>query len=196
MQRRDELDPIEAAGSSPMARARMWQRMQEELERRDAEDAAAAALGAASAAGASPPPPAEPATPDDTQGPDPTAAVAGALAAGLQAAVAPSPLDERLGRLAAIQSEALARLEEQPHAEQVLAGVREAQPTDGNATIATRDELAVRKHERDLTERELQKRPGSPGYAEDHVERGREAEYRDGRERLEDERGRRERRLD
>ncbi len=197
MTRRHELDEVGGIehGRDAVSRARMWQRMQEELERRDAEDAAMQTGGVAVPHQTQQPLFVEPVA-DEGSSEAQVGAIAGALGAGLKAILTESPTDKRLGMMAQMQAQALARLEAQVHAEQVQAGVRESEPVEGNAEIARSEQLRTRKHERDLQERELQKRLETQGYAEDYVEPSAAPSYQSARERLEDQKDREKRRLD
>jgi hypothetical protein len=191
---RRDIDEISGVGgSSPTSRAKIWQRMQDELDLRDAQDAAAQTGGVAVPGQTEHVDFVQPIPQDPID--EGVGAVGAALGGGLQAVLRESPQDKRMGVMASLQADALARLEMQDHAEQVIAGVRESEQTDGNAVLHRQDELTTRKFERDQTERELQKSPESLGHAEDFVDRSSELDHRTAQERLEDQKDREQRRL-
>ncbi|GIW71470.1 MAG: hypothetical protein KatS3mg102_1012 [Planctomycetota bacterium] len=185
---REPLEGIEAyEEKGPLSRARLWERMREEIERREQEEAARQGQVLAPGQAA-----AEPGQQPEAG----TAEQAAAGAAGLGAVLRQSPEERRLEIMAAMQADALARLEIPEHADQLVAQVRAGEQLDLDARLARLEEGLARRQEREATEREMQKRPETIGKADDYVERIAAPEHRTAQERLEDARDRRQRRLD
>jgi hypothetical protein len=129
-----------------------------------------------------------PARPEDRGGlSGAAAAAAGAAAAAFQAVLGEHPEDRRMGVMAAMQAEALARLEIAPHADQVQAGQRASDASDPAARAADKDIGETRY--RDLANRDPEIERGRPGAlrpAPDRVAPAEKQDHRDadgGRER-------------
>lgn len=172
----EPISGVQAFDDDDSPRARAWRQAQEATAQWAAEDATASAEESAQAGHV------QTDTTAHVQGVD---AVSSTAASTMGAVLSVDPVDERGIVLAAMQAEALAHLEIPAHANEVVAGVREASKMDVDAQLETQQALLERYHDKKGNVRELQKDANSHIVPEDFVGATRETEYSDARERQE-----------